>query len=264
MADNLPPKFGDDPDDTKVIKLDDDSSLQEARQAFKQQSQVGNPGIATPGDPGMSDDFDPEEQFKRLRLVAFAALVLALMALLAAIFLSSSGGNLSPSEIPDGSITGSKIAADSIDANDLSAAAQRALQGPEGPRGPAGKDGANIVGNFKLEIIETDSVSSSAVSKKGVAQCPSGTKLLSGGATITGGDDVFISNSGPVVELNDKAQKWRASAESLSVSNKQWVLTVTAICYKPSSDSVANNDTAPDNSSPTPNSQPISPQQGEG
>lgn len=227
MNESGPPTFdNDDVQETQVIKLDDDQSLQEARQAFKEQGKAAQPVASPP----LIDD-QPKDPDKGTRWIAFAALGLALIALVAALFFGSSS-SFSPSDIPDNSITGTKIATDAISTENISAAARQELRGKEGPRGEPGPPGKNIVGSLQLEIVETESVSSPAVSKRAVAECPRGTRLLSGGATVTGGDDVFISNSGPVVDINDRAQKWRASAESLSVSNKQWLLTVTAICYK--------------------------------
>jgi hypothetical protein len=161
----------------------------------------------------------------------WVATALALLALLVAVFTGGSG-SVAPSAIEDGSITGAKVAEGSIGPEDLSDQAQEILRGATGPAGPAGKPGARVVGSVEIRTVETTSVPSAAVERRGVAQCRSDEKLVGGGANVTGGEDVFISTSGPSIDDDGNSTGWRAAAESLSVNNKEWILSVVALCSK--------------------------------
>lgn len=93
--------------------------------------------------------------------------------------------------------------------------------GPVGPAGPAGPPGLSSV-----ERTETSSASSSTLSKSVFLACPSGKRLIGGGARVTGGSPrVAILTSFP-----DNDNIWRASAAETTATVANWTLTVYAIC----------------------------------
>jgi hypothetical protein len=94
-------------------------------------------------------------------------------------------------------------------------------QGPAGPAGPAGPPGLSSV-----ERIDTTSANNSTTSKSVFLACPSGKRLIGGGARVNGGSPrVAILTSFP-----DNDNIWRASAGETTATAANWSLTVFSIC----------------------------------
>jgi hypothetical protein len=96
--------------------------------------------------------------------------------------------------------------------------------GPVGPAGPAGPSGpAGVSG---VERIETSSPSASTTTRSVFLACPTGKRLIGGGARVNGGSPrVAILTSFP-----DNDNIWRASAGETTATASSWTLTVYAIC----------------------------------
>jgi hypothetical protein len=94
--------------------------------------------------------------------------------------------------------------------------------GPQGPAGPAGPPGLSGV-----ERVAVTSATNSTTSKSGSMACPSGKRLIGGGARIDGAAaaPVVLQSSFP-----DNDNIYRATAREASATAVNWSLTVFAIC----------------------------------
>jgi hypothetical protein len=95
--------------------------------------------------------------------------------------------------------------------------------GPPGPRGPAGP--AGVAG---LQRFDAATSSSSANSKSVVVTCPSGKRVVGGGARITG-------NGSPKVTITENfpdadGDKWNGKANEVVATSASWQLQVYALC----------------------------------
>lgn len=96
--------------------------------------------------------------------------------------------------------------------------------GPTGPAGPAGPAGAS--GLSAVERVETTTASNSSNVKSAQMACPSGKRLLGGGARLNGGEAaVAIQASFP-----DNDNVYRATGREVVSTALSWSLTVYAVC----------------------------------
>jgi hypothetical protein len=96
--------------------------------------------------------------------------------------------------------------------------------GPAGPPGPAGAVGVSAE---QLVTSET-STNSNAVKSQSVS-CPSGKKVLGGGAAVSAtSNSLAITRSSPAGDLSG----WTAEAQETSVFAGNWRVTVYAVCAK--------------------------------
>ena len=93
-------------------------------------------------------------------------------------------------------------------------------QGPPGPRGPAGAVG--------LQRFDAATSSSSANSKSVVVTCPSGKRVVGGGARVTGNGSakVTITENFPDAD----GDKWNGKANEVVATGGSWQLQVYALC----------------------------------
>jgi hypothetical protein len=97
--------------------------------------------------------------------------------------------------------------------------------GPVGPKGPAGPAGpAGVSG---LQLVTADSGSNSNTVKSQSVSCPSGKKVLGGGASVnTTTSTLAITRSSPASDLSG----WTAEAQETAVFAGNWRVTVYAVC----------------------------------
>lgn len=95
------------------------------------------------------------------------------------------------------------------------------LTGPAGPAGPAGPPGLS-----GLERVEVTTAASSAAVKVGQMPCPTGKRLVGGGARLNNAPaQVALQSSHP-----DNDNIFRAVAREVAATNASWSLTVFAVC----------------------------------
>jgi hypothetical protein len=162
-------------------------------------------------------------------VVACVALVVALGGTSYATVLQVPKSSVGTAQLKTGAVTTKKIASNAITAakvrnGSLLKADFRAGQlpaGPTGPQGPAGAPGLSAV-----ERVEVTSPSTSTTSKSAQIACPSGKRLMGGGARVNGGiPEVSLTASFP-----DNDNIYRATAVENDAFNPAWTLTVYAIC----------------------------------
>jgi hypothetical protein len=162
-------------------------------------------------------------------VVACVALVVALGGTSYATVLQVPKSSVGTAQLKTGAVTTKKIASNAITAakvrnGSLLKADFRAGQlpaGPTGPQGPAGAPGLSAV-----ERVEVTSPSTSTTSKSAQIACPSGKRLMGGGARVNGGiPEVSLTASFP-----DNDNIYRATAVENDTFNPAWTLTVYAIC----------------------------------
>lgn len=148
-------------------------------------------------------------------------------------------GSVGGADIRNGSVHGRDIRNGTVRLNDLTSSTRRAVttgsQGPQGPTGPQGAQGPQgpagspgVSGRVVVENSQfTPADSGFPVEKTLTAQCPPGTTVLGGGASISDENslaDSFLAASEPTA--GDTG--WTATVRSkVSVSG---TLRVKAIC----------------------------------
>ena len=96
--------------------------------------------------------------------------------------------------------------------------------GPPGPAGPAGPTGAP--GLSAVERVEVTSATNSTSIRTASLGCPSGKRLIGGGARLNGGlPQVALQSSFP-----DNDNVFTASAREITGTSSSWSLTVFAAC----------------------------------
>jgi hypothetical protein len=103
--------------------------------------------------------------------------------------------------------------------------------GPAGPAGPAGKTGpagpAGPVGVSAEVLVTADSSTNSNTVKSRSVSCPSGKKVLGGGASVnTTSNSLAITRSSPSSDLTT----WTAEAQETAAFAGNWKVTVYAVC----------------------------------
>ena len=117
---------------------------------------------------------------------------------------------------------------------------QTGPRGPTGPQGPTGKTGpTGATGLSGLQTVTLASLSNSISPKEAAVLCPSGKRVISGGASILGGNvasgptdlaaTVALKTSRPLTLSVGEA--WTARAEEIAPGfDGNWSLTIYAIC----------------------------------
>jgi hypothetical protein len=93
--------------------------------------------------------------------------------------------------------------------------------GPAGPAGPAGPPGLSAV-----ERVEVTTTSSSVSPKTASLPCPTGKRLVGGGARVNAGSP----NVAIVAAFPDNDNIYRATAREVVATGTSWTLTAFAIC----------------------------------
>ena len=180
-------------------------------------------------------------------VVACLALGIALGGTGSAAVLNVPDGSVTTAKIKNGAVTTAKLKNDAVTVDKLAANAVTSGQvkngtllkddfksgqlpagppGPAGPRGVPGPKGAPGVSG--LERVDASTSSSSANSKSVVATCPSGKRVIGGGAQATGSgaNKVSINQNFP----DSSGNKWNAQAVEVGSTGQSWQLQSYALC----------------------------------
>ena len=183
-------------------------------------------------------------------VVASLALLLALGGTSYATVLNVPDGSVTTAKIKNGAVTTPKLKNDAVTVDKLAANAVTAGQvkngsllkedfksgqvpaGPPGPQGPPGPRGApgpkGSPGVSGLQRIDAATSSSSSNSKAVVATCPSGKRVVGGGAQVTGSgaNKVSINQNFP----DSSGDRWNANAVEVVATGASWQLQSYALC----------------------------------
>jgi hypothetical protein len=99
-------------------------------------------------------------------------------------------------------------------------------------QGPAGQPGQDGVSGH--EIVYAESATTSDYDKTVIVLCPSGKKVVGGGAGVYGppfdGGQVIVHGVGIVQSHPFNSDGWGARAEEFTPTDGNWILEVWAIC----------------------------------
>jgi hypothetical protein len=115
-------------------------------------------------------------------------------------------------QLKNGAVTSLKVRDGTLAVLDLRPDAREALMGEPGVSG--------------VEIVEASSVNDSDNAKAAVARCPSGKKLLGGGAAMSGPTQYVALN----VSYPSDDTEWIALASEVNSTPDRWSVTARAIC----------------------------------
>ena len=180
-------------------------------------------------------------------VIACLALGIALGGTGSAAVLNVPDGSVTTAKIKNGAVTTAKLKNDAVTVDKLAANAVTSGQvkngtllkedfksgqlpaGPPGPAGPRGLPGPKgAPGVSGLERVDAATSSSSANSKSVVATCPSGKRVIGGGAQATGSgaNKVSINQNFP----DSSGNKWNAQAVEVVSTGQSWQLQSYALC----------------------------------
>jgi hypothetical protein len=164
------------------------------------------------------------------------ALVIACVALLVALggtgyatVLQVPRNSVGTPQLRNSAVTTSKLAANAVTSTKVRNGTLRRVDfvggklpaGPPGPAGPAGPPGVSAV-----ERVEATSVSNSTPGRTMQIACPTGKRLLGGGARLNPLlPQVALQQSFP-----DNDNIYRASAREVNATGSAWSITVFAVC----------------------------------
>jgi hypothetical protein len=176
-----------------------------------------------------------------------AALVVACCALLVALSGTSvasvtqalPANSVGEVQLRASAVTSEKVKDETLQVIDLAPRARAALTGSAGPQGPKGDKGdPGAVGISGLEIIKVQSPSTGGNSRYVRAFCRGGRRVLAGGAEASKyqieGDVIALNGSWPFRGApaggGRNRDGWVAKAIEQSPTNRDWSLTVYAVC----------------------------------
>jgi len=171
-------------------------------------------------------------------VISCVALAIALGGTGYATVLQVPRNSVGPAQLKSGAVTNPKVARNAVTSikvanGSLVRADFRAGSLPAGPAGPGGPAGpAGPPGVSGVERVEVTSATSSASPKSGQMACPSGKRLVGGGARLNG---TGVGVSPPVsvaiqAAYPDNDNIFRAVGREAVATNGVWSLTVFAIC----------------------------------
>ena len=102
--------------------------------------------------------------------------------------------------------------------------------GPAGPAGPAGPSGPPGVSG--IERVEVTTGASSTALRSAQMPCPSGKRLIGGGARVNPAGGAPLPPAGVVIQASfpDNDNIYRATAREAVATASSWSLTAFAIC----------------------------------
>ena len=166
-------------------------------------------------------------------VISCVALAIALGGTSYATVLQVPRNSVGPAQLKTAAVTNKKIAANAVNSAKVQngslvqgrlpvrLACRQAPPAPQALRARPGRSGLSGV-----ERVETTSANTSTTSKSVFLACPTGKRLIGGGARVTGGSPrVAILTSYP-----DNDNIWRASAAETTATASNWTLTVYSIC----------------------------------
>jgi hypothetical protein len=169
------------------------------------------------------------------------ALVVASLALLVALTGTSfaavtlAKNSVGTVQLRPGAVTSPKVKDGSLGIIDLAPGARLALKGVVGPPGPAGPKGDKgdpaPAGLSGPEGVIASSAFDSSPEKSLVVACPTGKKLLGGGAGAWGRAMIFVPEGVALTAsqpLDDRS--WLAKAREVNATDVGWFLRVHIIC----------------------------------
>ena len=180
-------------------------------------------------------------------VVASLALGIALTGTSYATVLNVPDGSVTTAKIKNGAVTTPKLKNDAVTVDKVAANAVTAGQvkngsllkedfksgqlpaGPPGPPGPRGVPGPKgSPGISGLQRVDAATSSSSSNSKAVVATCPSGKRVVGGGAQVTGSgaNKVSINQSFP----DSTGDRWNGNAVEVVATGASWQLQAYALC----------------------------------
>jgi hypothetical protein len=188
-------------------------------------------------DSNWNDDIEIEdEQAKKQRMMTYAALGVAAVALLLAVLSILPKGKISASDIEDGAVVNSKLAEQSVGPQNLTEGAIQNEQevgptGATGPQGPRGPEGKASPGAKTFTVVRKTGLIASKT-KQVVASCPGNGKVVSGSATVGGEGAAYLRASGPDPNQvrSNAVDSWVAQAAAAPDSTAPWSLSVVLIC----------------------------------
>jgi hypothetical protein len=137
--------------------------------------------------------------------------------------------------IADGAVKSRAVAPDSLTGADIDEGTLGAVPSAKRATSAATADDADALGGLAAgryvnrPVTVTTRSSTSTLEAKGPlsAACPSGTRVVSGGASIDGAARVAITTSAP-----DGEDEWIASAAAIGTTSGPWTLEVYAVCVR--------------------------------
>ncbi|HMN98801.1 MAG TPA: hypothetical protein PKD59_05260 [Miltoncostaeaceae bacterium] len=143
------------------------------------------------------------------------------------------GGAVTRPAIADGAVTSKAVAANGLTGADIDEATLGRVPSATTAATATTSSDADALGGLAAgrylnrPTVVTTRSSTSTLAAKGPlsATCPSGTRVVSGGASIDGAARVAITTSAP-----DGQDEWIASAAAIGTPSGPWTLEVIAVC----------------------------------
>jgi hypothetical protein len=156
-------------------------------------------------------------------------------------------GAVTTSKLKNAAVTKDKIAANAVTSNQvkngtllkadfksgqLPGAGVPGPVGPAGPTGPAGPAGPRgprgVPGVSGLERVDASTAATSSNTKSVVATCPSGKRVVGGGARATGSGAAKVSVNESFPDSN--GDRWNANGIEVVATELNWALQAYALC----------------------------------
>lgn len=142
-------------------------------------------------------------------------------------------GAVTTPKLKNDAVTVDKLAANSVGTSNVKNGSLlnedfKSGQLPAGPPGPAGPQGPPGVSG--LQRVDASTSSSSANSQSVVATCPSGKRIVGGGARVTGNGASKVSINENFPDSN--GAKWNAKAVEVVATGATWQLQAYGLCAR--------------------------------
>ena len=146
--------------------------------------------------------------------------------------------SVGPAQLKSSAVTAPKLAANAVTSTKVANRSLRRVDfatgqlpagptGPQGPAGPAGAAGAaGAPGLSAVERVEATTAVNTTSPKTTQMACPTGKRLIGGGARLNGGGAVVAIQA----SFPDNDNIYRATGREVIATGATWSLTVFAVC----------------------------------